>query len=577
MRSDYSARNTASPAPGAVLLPIDRIETSPLNPRKRFDDEDLQRLAESLEADGLLQPIVVTPAGERFVVVAGERRLRAAQLLNWTEIPAIERTDVDDRTLVRLALLENLARSDLDPLEEAEGYRALQDLGMTQAEIAAAVHRSQPAIANALRLLKAPEEVRQRMLQTGADGKPALAPSHVLALLKYEAFPQVMIKLGELAAEQRTPSKALEGGLASMPWEFAGALRDSKLAQEVSEHRAAFDVKVCQTACPFGAYAKAQYSAYCLRPEHYNELQKAGLAKRRAETKAQIAESAPDNPDGSKPLQLKSLKYGAYERLDWGGGVPKGCSPKCECRRGALDGKAVVQICLKPAHLRELRDTARKAEEAARLEQQRRLAEACAAALDKGEGIRSRELALLAVDALGQVREQKLIDQILTKHASAGFPKRGARSLDDLAKLQPAQLVKIAVEALLANDLYEMKWGHHKPAYATWYAGPLSSAAKPKPDKPTRKEKKASEKAVNAARIQLTEALAFLEIEQYDNATIGQRQLLAMRVINAVKTHHRIGAEAEIAVRAAFAERGFEYPPEPEQPTEKAEGGDAAA
>jgi ParB family transcriptional regulator, chromosome partitioning protein len=92
--------------------------------------------------------------------VAGERRWRAAQRLSWTEIPAILRTDVDDRTLIRLALLENLAPHRLDPYEEAEGYRALQDLGMTQQAIAEAVHRSQPAIANTIRLLKLPRMVQ---------------------------------------------------------------------------------------------------------------------------------------------------------------------------------------------------------------------------------------------------------------------------------------------------------------------------------------------------------------------------------------------------------------------------------
>jgi ParB family transcriptional regulator, chromosome partitioning protein len=182
----YSARNndtTPEERAVAVLLPLASIDSSPLNPRTRFNDEDLQRLANSLQADGLLQPIVVTPAGDRYRIVAGERRWRAAQRLSWTEIPAIVRTDVDDRTLIRLALLENLARTDLDPLEEADGYRQLQDLGMTQAAIAAAVHRSQPAIANTIRLLKLPKAV-QDLVQAGK-----LTPSHGVALLRYESVP----------------------------------------------------------------------------------------------------------------------------------------------------------------------------------------------------------------------------------------------------------------------------------------------------------------------------------------------------------------------------------------------------
>lgn len=169
----------------AMRLPLASIDSSPLNPRKHFDDEDLQQLADSLAADGLLQPIVIAPAGDRYVIVAGERRWRAAQRLGWIEIAAVIRSDLDEAGRIRLALLENLARTDLDPLEEAVGYRQLQELGMTQTAIAAAVHRSQPAIANAIRLLRLPQKVLE-WIQAGQ-----LSPSHGVALLRYETVPQI--------------------------------------------------------------------------------------------------------------------------------------------------------------------------------------------------------------------------------------------------------------------------------------------------------------------------------------------------------------------------------------------------
>lgn len=123
----------------AVLLPLASIDSSPLNPRTRFDDEDLQRLTDSLQADGLLQPIVVTPAGNRYRIVAGERRWPAAQRLSWTEILAIVRADIDDRTLIRLALLENLA----EPLLLLRRHR----------------HRAEPQLSTASYLREPPQNL----------------------------------------------------------------------------------------------------------------------------------------------------------------------------------------------------------------------------------------------------------------------------------------------------------------------------------------------------------------------------------------------------------------------------------
>jgi ParB family transcriptional regulator, chromosome partitioning protein len=144
-------------------LSIDRIDPNPRQPREAFDEELLHDLTVSIEAVGVLQPIVVRPHGERYQIVMGERRLRAARSAGLERIPAIVRTTEDDQ-LLRDALLENVHREDLNPLEEAAAYeQLLVDFGITQEELAARLGRSRPVIANALRLLRLPGSVQRRI------------------------------------------------------------------------------------------------------------------------------------------------------------------------------------------------------------------------------------------------------------------------------------------------------------------------------------------------------------------------------------------------------------------------------
>jgi ParB family chromosome partitioning protein len=144
-------------------LPLHRIDPNPRQPRGSFDDEPLRELTASVEAVGVLQPIVVRPIGERYQIVMGERRVRAARAAGLERIPAIVRTTEDDQML-RDALLENVHREDLNPLEEAAAYeQLLLDFGITQEELAARLGRSRPVIANAMRLLRLPGNVQRRI------------------------------------------------------------------------------------------------------------------------------------------------------------------------------------------------------------------------------------------------------------------------------------------------------------------------------------------------------------------------------------------------------------------------------
>ena len=149
-------------------LPIYKVEPNPDQPRKEFDPEELENLAESIRVHGLIQPLTVRemPTGY-YQIIAGERRWRAARLAKLSEVPVVV-IDADDRKAMELALIENLQRQDLNPVEEALGYKTLmEDYGLTQEEAAARVGKSRPAVANALRLLGLNQEVLE-LVRTGS-------------------------------------------------------------------------------------------------------------------------------------------------------------------------------------------------------------------------------------------------------------------------------------------------------------------------------------------------------------------------------------------------------------------------
>ncbi|MGE5561736.1 MAG: ParB/RepB/Spo0J family partition protein [Bacillota bacterium] len=150
---------------GVREIEIARIRRNPNQPRTQFDEEALAELADSIRERGVLQPILLRPDGDGYMIIAGERRWRAAQRAQLHSIPAIVR-DIDESTIAELALIENIQRADLNPLEEAEGYRQLVERhGHTQENVAAIVHKSRSHVANLLRLLDLPEFVRQSLLK----------------------------------------------------------------------------------------------------------------------------------------------------------------------------------------------------------------------------------------------------------------------------------------------------------------------------------------------------------------------------------------------------------------------------
>ena len=149
-------------------IPVDQIKSNPFQPRKSFKPEELKELQESLQGSGLLQPVTVRPSpdGKGYELIAGERRLRAATGLGWKQIPAVVK-NMTDQEILTLALVENLQRSDLNPIEEAEGYEQLiRDFGYTQQSVATMVGKDRSTVANVLRILQLPVVVR-RFIEEG--------------------------------------------------------------------------------------------------------------------------------------------------------------------------------------------------------------------------------------------------------------------------------------------------------------------------------------------------------------------------------------------------------------------------
>ncbi len=173
--------NDSEESGSTVTLKISELEPNRTQPRKEFDEDALSELADSISRHGLLQPILVRPLTlGGYEIVAGERRYRACRMAGLTEVPVIIR-ELSEGETMELALIENLQREDLTPLEEAEGYSVLMnEHGLTQEDVAKSVGKSRPAVANALRLLKLPEYVRERL----ASGE--ITAGHARALLGLE-------------------------------------------------------------------------------------------------------------------------------------------------------------------------------------------------------------------------------------------------------------------------------------------------------------------------------------------------------------------------------------------------------
>lgn len=201
--ANVSAVDIAPPTGAPLSIPVSSIIPNPHQPRRTFSDSSLAELAASLRTNGLIQPILVRREGDRYELIAGERRWRAARLAGMKEIPAIVR-DVDGLTQAQLALVENIQREDLNPIDRAIGYRTLMNqLGLTQSELAGRLGEERSGIANFLRLLDLIEPLQSFV----SDGRLSLGHGKVLAGI---ADPAEQNRLAELVVSQGLSVRNLE-------------------------------------------------------------------------------------------------------------------------------------------------------------------------------------------------------------------------------------------------------------------------------------------------------------------------------------------------------------------------------
>lgn len=186
-----------------TLIDINKIQPNPNQPRMHFNETLLQELSESIRENGVLQPLLVRKKGQKYEIIAGERRYQASKLAGIEKLPVIIK-DVDDQKMLELALIENLQRSDLNPIEEAKGYKQLlKESGMTQEALSKAVSKSRSAITNSLRLLDLPDEVQQFLF----DGK--MTAGHARAILAVP-FEDARIRLAQKVVNEGLSVRATE-------------------------------------------------------------------------------------------------------------------------------------------------------------------------------------------------------------------------------------------------------------------------------------------------------------------------------------------------------------------------------
>lgn len=241
---------------GVQTIPVAAVRPNPAQPRRHFDEAALDELAASIAARGVVQPIVVRPHGSGYQIVAGERRWRAAQRAQLHEIPVIVR-DFDDAETLEIALVENIQRQDLNPIEEGEAYRRLtSDYGHSQEALGKLVHKSRSHVANLIRLLDLPKPVRELV----ADGQ--LSMGHARALITApdpEALAQQVIDRGLSVRQTEELARGTKPSKRQPPIEYKGSSADIEALERQLGDMLGLKVKIAHG--PGGGTVSLAYSS----------------------------------------------------------------------------------------------------------------------------------------------------------------------------------------------------------------------------------------------------------------------------------------------------------------------------
>lgn len=325
------------------------IDPNPDQPRKAFDPDALAELANSIREHGIIQPLTVLPADQdgRFRIVAGERRWRAAELAGLEELPCVV-TPLDELKQQTVMLVENLQRAELSPLEEAQAFQVLRDkLGLTETEIAARVGKSQPHVANRLRLLMLPGSAQE------AIAKGIISASHGRALTPIAHAPRLVDRIIANVAQYRTPVSRLESELSQDAWRLTKPLDSSSISCEKPKFDPASCV-ACADACKIevGDYnGHKQFESRCTNPECWEKKQKQTELQKIEDRRRLLAKQANGKENALKLIDLSHDDYVSMESYEFDG-VDKSDCPRCNYQKLGQreDGKTEL-ICLNRACL----------------------------------------------------------------------------------------------------------------------------------------------------------------------------------------------------------------------------------
>jgi ParB family chromosome partitioning protein len=330
----------AAAGQGAQMVPIELLYPNPANPRKRFDQDELDKLTASVRQLGVLSPILVVQDGDQYRIVAGERRYRAATAAGLNEVPVLVR-ELTEAEEFEVMLTENIQRADLDPIEEAQAFAEAVSRGWKQTELAERLGISQAQVANRLRLLKLPEAVQEDI------SREILSAGHGLALVKVAHVPEMAKEIVSRIAEDGVPVSQ------------AGELVDHFIACDGKPlFTGVFDEpefntqEICiKTKCKMRVHGKHRFSStehpYCLDPECWERHQDEATKKKLAE---KLQEAANENGlDISELLILDDLPWDSYEVFRTYTSIKiEDCHDDCEHLKDAIKRGEAVKACLKP-------------------------------------------------------------------------------------------------------------------------------------------------------------------------------------------------------------------------------------
>ncbi len=334
---------------GAQMVPIELLCPNPNNPRKRFDEEELDKLTASVRQLGVLSPILVVADGEKYRIVAGERRYRAAKAAGFEEVPVLVR-ELTESEEFEVMLTENLQREDLDPIEEAQAYTEAVSRGWKQTELAERLGISQAQIANRIRLLKLPGEVQEDI------SREILSAGHGLALVKVAHVPGAVEEIKNTLVEENI---SVADALKEVDHHIA--IKGTPLHKHTYSPPQ-FDVnKIClKSKCKMRLYGKRKYETidepYCMDPDCWVKHQEAARAAEIEKQAKDVLEEDEDT-DASTVPRLRDLEVNEYAYFNPHVKI-EDCAG-CEHIVGALNyADELVKVCTDPECFRQKRNAA---------------------------------------------------------------------------------------------------------------------------------------------------------------------------------------------------------------------------